>query len=42
VLAKFWSDRTAGGVFEESGELWSQDGQLLLQSRQLAVLRMPS
>jgi acyl-CoA thioesterase len=42
VLAKFWSDRTAGGVFEESGELWSQDGTLLLQSRQLAVLRMTS
>jgi acyl-CoA thioesterase len=41
VLGSFWSDRTAGGVFEESGELWSQDGRLLLQSRQLAILRAP-
>jgi acyl-CoA thioesterase len=41
VLGSFWSDRTGGGVFEENGELWSQDGQLLLQSRQLAMLRTP-
>ena len=42
VLGAFWSDRTAGGVFEENGELWSENGQLLLQSRQLAVLRVPA
>lgn len=42
VLGSFWSERTAGGVFDENGELCSQDGQLLLQSRQLAVLRTPS
>jgi acyl-CoA thioesterase len=42
VLGKFWTERTAGGLFEESGELWSEDGVLLVQSRQLAVLRVPS
>ena len=42
VLGKFWSDRVAGGVFEENGELWSEDGELLVQSRQLAVLRVPT
>ncbi|MBV9916277.1 MAG: thioesterase family protein, partial [Solirubrobacterales bacterium] len=41
ILGRFWSERTGGGVFEENGELWSEDGQLLLQSRQLAVLRVP-
>jgi acyl-CoA thioesterase len=41
VLGRFWSERTAGGVFDENGELWSEHGQLLMQSRQLAVLRVP-
>ena len=31
----------AGGVWEEDGEVWSRDGVLLAQSRQLAILRRP-
>jgi acyl-CoA thioesterase len=38
VLARFRSTTAAGGLFEEDGELWSRDGVLLAQSRQLALL----
>ena len=38
VLAIFRSSTAAGGLFEEDGELWSRDGVLLAQSRQLALL----
>lgn len=36
-LAVFRTRLAAGGYLEEDGEVWSQDGRLLAQSRQLAV-----
>ena len=39
VLGRFTSSTSAGGFFEEDGELWSADGVLLAQSRQLALIR---
>ncbi|MDP9293861.1 MAG: thioesterase family protein, partial [Actinomycetota bacterium] len=39
VLAGFTTRLAAGGVWEEDGELWSADGVLLAQSRQLAIVR---
>ena len=37
VLAVFDSKRSRDGLWEENGELWSRDGRLLVQSRQLAA-----
>jgi acyl-CoA thioesterase len=39
-LAVFDSRRSAGGTWEEDGELWSDGGVLLAQSRQLAMIRV--
>jgi acyl-CoA thioesterase len=41
VLAVFRSTTAADGFFEEDGELWTRDGVLLAQSRQLALLAFP-
>lgn len=37
VLARFTSTWLEGGFWEEDGEVWAPDGQLLAQSRQLAL-----
>jgi acyl-CoA thioesterase len=43
VLARFHSRREQDGLWEENGELWSRDGRLLVQSRQLAAhIPMPA
>jgi acyl-CoA thioesterase len=39
VLARFDGRHASHGFFDEQGELWSADGRLLAQSRQLALLR---
>ena len=39
ALGVFESRLAAGGVVEEDGQLFAHDGTLLLQSRQLAILR---
>lgn len=41
VLTRFVSHTAADGFFEEDGHVWSADGTLLVQSRQLALLREP-
>lgn len=40
-LARFSSSVAAEGFWEEDGELWSRDGTLLAQSRQLALVLPP-
>jgi acyl-coenzyme A thioesterase PaaI-like protein len=39
VLARFATRLAVAGVWEEDGELWTPDGELLAQSRQLALAR---
>ena len=39
LLAEYRSAVSAGGAWEEDGELWAQDGTLVAQSRQLAMMR---
>jgi acyl-CoA thioesterase len=39
VLGLFSTRLAAGGTWEEDGELWTEDGVLLAQSRQLAIVR---
>jgi acyl-CoA thioesterase len=41
ALVRFESRLAAGGLWEEDGEVWSRDGRLLAQSRQLAMIREP-
>lgn len=40
-LVRFRSRLAVGGFVEEDGEIWSRDGVLLAQSRQLAVMLPP-
>lgn len=39
VLARFEAKASIDGLFDEQGEVWTSDGLLLAQSRQLALLR---
>jgi hypothetical protein len=39
VLGVFRTRWATGGLWNEDGELWSPDGVLLAQSRQLALVR---
>lgn len=41
VFVRFRTSTSAEGYLEEDGEVWSADGQLLAQSRQLAVVVSP-
>ncbi len=41
LLAEYRSRFSAGGSWEEDGELWAPDGTLVAQSRQLAMIREP-
>jgi acyl-CoA thioesterase len=37
VLSTFRTRMASEGFFEEDGEIWSRDGRLIAQSRQLAI-----
>jgi hypothetical protein len=39
VLGRFRSGLSVAGVWEEDGELWTPGGELIAQSRQLALVR---
>lgn len=39
LLGRFWSRLGVAGVWEEDGELWTPGGELIAQSRQLALAR---
>jgi acyl-CoA thioesterase len=39
ALCVYESRLAAGGTWDEDGEIWSRDGRLLAQSRQLAIVR---
>jgi acyl-CoA thioesterase len=39
VLGRFTTRLAVGGVWEEDGELWTPGGELIAQSRQLALVR---
>ncbi len=39
ALVRFVSEASIDGLFDEGGEVWSEGGRLLAQSRQLALLR---
>ena len=42
LVARFTTRLARDGFFEEDGELWTPDGTLIAQSRQLALLQAPS
>jgi acyl-CoA thioesterase len=42
VLGRFSSRLSVAGVWEEDGELWTPHGELIAQSRQLALVREPT